>query len=56
MAASALDLLTKPEWLERAKKEYKERIGNRVYTSPIPEDVHPPLKIAEEVWEKLKGK
>lgn len=56
MAASALDLFTKPEWLENAKKEHKERLGDRVYTSPIPDDVDPPLEIAEEAWQKLKGK
>jgi aminobenzoyl-glutamate utilization protein B len=56
MAASALDLFTQPEWLEKAKKEHKERLGDRVYTSPIPDDVDPPLEIAEEAWQKLKGK
>jgi aminobenzoyl-glutamate utilization protein B len=56
MAASALDLFTQPEWLEKAKKEHKERLGDRVYTSPIPDDVDPPLEIAEEAWKKLKGK
>jgi aminobenzoyl-glutamate utilization protein B len=56
MAASALDLFTKPDWLEKAKKEHKERLGDRVYTSPIPPDVHPPLEIAEAAWKKLKGK
>ena len=56
MSASALDLFTKSELLERAKKEHKERIGDRVYTSPIPDDVNPPLEIAETAWRKLKGK
>lgn len=56
MAASALDLFTQPEQLEKAKKEHKERLGDRVYTSPIPDDVDPPLEIAEEAWKKLKGK
>jgi len=56
MAASALELFTEPEWLEKAKKEQKERLGGRVYTSPIPDDVDPPLEIAEEAWHKLKGK
>ncbi len=56
MAASALELFTDPTWLEKAKKEHKERLGDRVYESPIPMDVDPPLKIAEEAWQKLKGK
>ncbi len=56
MAASALDLFTKPEWLEKAKKEQKTRLGDRVYKSAIPDDVNPPLEIAETAWQKLKGK
>jgi len=51
-----LDLFTKPEWLEKAKKEHKERIGDRVYKSAIPDNVNPPLEIAEAAWQKLKGK
>jgi aminobenzoyl-glutamate utilization protein B len=56
MAATALDLFTNPEYLEKAKKEHKERLAREIYKSPIPDDVHPPLKIAEEAWQRLKGK
>jgi len=56
MAGSALDLFTKPEWLAKAKREQKERLAGRVYKSPIPDEVDPPLKIAEAAWQKLKGK
>jgi len=56
MAASALDLYTKPEVLEKAKDEHTERLAGRKYTSPIPPEVEPPLEIAMEAWEKLKGK
>ena len=56
MAGSALDLLTKPEIIEKAKNEQKERIKGQPYICPIPDDVMPPLKHAEEAWEKLKGK
>jgi len=56
LAASALDLFTKPELLEKAKEEHKERLAGRKYTSPIPPEVEPPLEIAMEAWEKLKGK
>jgi aminobenzoyl-glutamate utilization protein B len=48
MASSALDLFTKPEILERAWEEHRERLGDREYSSPIPEDVNPPLEIAKE--------
>jgi aminobenzoyl-glutamate utilization protein B len=56
MAASALDLFTKPEWIKKAWEEHEERIGGKIYTTPIPEGVDPPLEIAEEAWKKLKGK
>jgi hypothetical protein len=51
-----LDLYTKPEWLEKAKDEHTERLAGRKYTSPIPPEVEPPLEIAIEAWEKLKGR
>ena len=56
MAASALDLFTDPELLEKAKKEHEGRLAGREYECAIPEDVEPPLEIAEEAWHKLKGK
>jgi aminobenzoyl-glutamate utilization protein B len=56
MVASALDLFTKPEVIKKAWEEQAERIGGKEYVCPIPEDVYPPLEIAEEAWQKLKGK
>jgi aminobenzoyl-glutamate utilization protein B len=56
MAASALDLYTKPELLEKANDEHTKRLAGRKYTSPIPPEVEPPLEIAMEAWEKLKGR
>jgi aminobenzoyl-glutamate utilization protein B len=56
MAGSAVDLFTKPELIEKAKKEQKERIKGQTYVCPIPDDVMPPMKHAKEAWEKLKGK
>jgi aminobenzoyl-glutamate utilization protein B len=43
MAASVVDLLTKPEILQRAKLEWKKKMGDRVYRSPLPPDLKPPL-------------
>lgn len=48
LAASALDLLTKPEILEKAKEEHKRRLAGRVYRSPLPPGHKPPL----DAWEK----
>ena len=43
IACSALDLMTKPELLKRAKQEFTERMKNSTYTSPISLDLKPPF-------------
>jgi len=48
IAASAVDLLTKPALLEKAWDEHKERTKGRKYVSPLPLDAKPPL----DMWEK----
>ncbi len=55
MAGSILDLMTKPELLAKAKEEHKRRLAGRSYE---PGDVErkPPLELARETAEKLKGK
>ena len=56
IAGTALDLMTMPEVLEKAKEEQKERLKGQTYRSPIPDDVGPALEVAREAAEKLKGK
>lgn len=48
MAATAIDLLTNKEALNKARKEHGQRIRNKKYKSPIPPEHKPPLN----VWEK----
>ena len=48
MAATAIDLLTKDDILDKAREEHRQRIGDKKYRSPIPPDQKPPL----DVWEK----
>jgi len=48
MAATVIDLLTREEALNRARKENRQRIGNKTYKSPIPPERKPPL----DAWEK----
>lgn len=43
----ALDLLTNSDLLKRAKNEFAEKMQNRVYRSPIPKDLKPPLEEAK---------
>jgi aminobenzoyl-glutamate utilization protein B len=54
MAGSILDLMTKPEILVKAKEEHKKRLGGNHYEPG--EDRKPPLELARESAEKLKGK
>jgi aminobenzoyl-glutamate utilization protein B len=56
MAGSALDLLTDPELLQKVKEEHKKRLGGQVYKSVGDPNREPPLELARETAEKLKGK
>lgn len=42
MAATAIDLIARPEVLRRAKDELVQKRGGRPYQCPIPADVQPP--------------
>ena len=48
MSACVIDLLTKPETLEKIQGEFKQRLGGRVYESPLPPEMKPPL----DMWKK----
>ena len=43
MAATVIDLLTKPEVSKKAKEDWKERMKDLTYKSPLPPDLKPPL-------------
>ena len=55
MAGTALDLLTSPEMIKEAKAELRKRLGDQKYV-PVKPDDEPPLEIAREKAEQLKGK
>jgi len=48
ISTSTIDLLTKPELLKKAKDEFERRIADRVYKSPLPPELKPPL----DMWSK----
>ena len=48
IAASAIDLLTKPGLLKKAWEEHEERLRGRTYKSPVPPEAKPPL----DQWKK----
>ncbi len=54
MAGAALDLITQPELIQRAKEEHKRRLGKNTY---IPDtERRPPLELAKASAEKLSKK
>jgi len=53
IAGSAIDLIGKPELIEDAKKEHKDRLKGQTYKSPIPDDLGPALEAAREAAERL---
>lgn len=44
IAATALDFITRSDILQKAGEEWKARLAGRVYKSPIPKDLRPPLR------------
>jgi len=45
IAASVIDLVSKPELLAKAKEEQVRRTMGKTYTSPLPADAQPPLNM-----------
>ncbi len=54
MAATALDLLTSPELLQRAKSAFADDVKDTKYFSLLPDDAKPPTYLNKEVMEKLR--
>lgn len=56
MAATALDLLTKPEVLAAIRKEFEEYSKTHPYKSFLPPDATPPLDLNRDLMEKYRRK
>ena len=54
MAASALDLMTKPEELQKLRDEFEEYVKEHPYKSFLPEDAKPPLDLNESLMKKWR--
>jgi aminobenzoyl-glutamate utilization protein B len=54
IAASAVDLLTKPEELKKLRTEFEEYIKKNPYKPFLPADAKPPLDINEELMNKYR--
>jgi aminobenzoyl-glutamate utilization protein B len=54
MAATALDLLTKPKLLDEIKKEFAEYSKDHPYKSFLPEGAKPPLTLNKAIMDKYR--
>ncbi len=54
MAASAVDLLTRPEVLQKAKEEFAAYSKKHPYKSFLPPDAQPPLEMNKTLMEKYR--
>ena len=54
MAASILDLLTSPELLAAAKKQFEQDTKEIKYFSLLPPDAKPPVDLNREMMEKYR--
>lgn len=54
IAASAIDLLTQPEKLEKLRDEFEKYAKDHPYKSFLPEDASPPLDLNKELMEKWR--
>jgi aminobenzoyl-glutamate utilization protein B len=55
LAASAVELFTKPQIIEEAKQELSKRLGERKYRSLIPEGLSPPIDLNRKTMEKYRA-
>jgi aminobenzoyl-glutamate utilization protein B len=55
VAGSALDLITDSGLIEKAKEEQVSRLKGQIYKSPIPDELGPALKAAEEAAKRKGG-
>jgi len=54
MAASAIDLMTKPKELEKLRDEFEAYSAEHPYKPFLPEDAQPPLDLNQELMEKWR--
>ncbi len=54
IAASAIDMLTKPEELKKLRDEFEAYSADHLYKPFLPEDAEPPLDLNNELMEKWR--
>lgn len=56
LTSSCIEIMTSPETIDQAKREWKERMDGKKYESLLPADHKPPLGINRDIMEKYFGK
>ena len=54
MAGSVVDLLTKPELLQKAKETFSQEVAGSTYRSLLPPDKKPPIDMNAEEMAKYR--
>ena len=54
MAATAIDLLSDPKLVARAKETFKEEIGDTEYRPLLPPEQKPPIDLNRELMERYR--
>jgi aminobenzoyl-glutamate utilization protein B len=54
MAATAIDLLTEPQLVTRAKETFKSEIGDTEYRPLLPPEQKPPLELNRDLMERYR--
>lgn len=54
ISMTAMDILCRPEVLEKAQVEWKERMNGRVYECLLEKDMEPPVHLNEDVMAKYR--
>ncbi len=55
LAASAVDFITNPSLISKAKEEFKEKMKGKEYKSLLPEGTPVPVNINHEIMKKYRG-
>ena len=54
LTASVLDLLTRPELLQRARLEFDQAVKTAPYFAVLPADAKPPLDLNKEIMDRYR--
>ena len=50
LGLAVLELFQSPELVEKARKEFEEKIKKTPFESPLPEDAKPPIEYYKKIY------